>query len=96
MEHLAIIGPPTGTKQAVLRFARHHRAKREAEVVAFVEELFALGTRCGFDPFMIAAQSAVETGIEGVGGGWLSRAWEEHLNPGGIGITHDVAAPQPG
>ncbi len=94
VEHLAIIGPPTGTKQAVLRFARHHRAEREAEVVAFVEGLFALGTRCGFDPFMIAAQSAVETGLEGAGGGWLSRAWEEHLNPGGIGISHD-GAPSP-
>ncbi len=75
MERQTIVGPPTGTAQAVLRFARHHRAKREAEVVAFVEELFALGIRCGYDPFMIAVQSAVETGLEGVGGGWLSRAW---------------------
>ncbi|MDP9470962.1 MAG: hypothetical protein M3Q71_09900, partial [Chloroflexota bacterium] len=61
MDRLAIMGPPTGTAWTVLGFARHHQARREAEVVAFVEELFALGTRCGYDPFMIAAQSAVET-----------------------------------
>ncbi len=91
MDSQAIVGPPTGTARTVLRFARHHRAKREAEVAAFVEELFSLGIRCGYDPFMIAVQSAVETGLEGVGGGWLSRAWEKHLNPGGIGITHDGA-----
>ncbi len=88
MPDAPIVGPATGTKEAVLAFARHHGAKRWSEVEAFVDELFTLAQACGYDPFMIAAQSAVETGLDGVGGGWRSPYWENHLNPGGIGITH--------
>jgi hypothetical protein len=64
------------------------------EVEAFVAELFDLGGRCGYDPFLIAAQSAVETGDNQTGGGWLGFWWQTRLNPGAIGITGDPTQDQ--
>jgi hypothetical protein len=82
-----VAGPATGTKEAVLGFAQAVSSARMNEVEAFLDELFDLGARCGYNPFLIAAQSAVETGDNVIGGGWLNRWWRERLNPGAIGIT---------
>jgi hypothetical protein len=89
MSEFPVIGPPTGSRQAVLAFAQNVGSKRIGEVAAFIDELFDLGVACAYDAFMIAAQSAVETGVEPVGGGWLNRWWVERLNPGALGITGD-------
>ena len=87
MANHPVAGPLTGSKEAVLAYARAVNSVRMNEVEAFLDELFDLGTRCEYDAFMIAAQSAVETGDMQIGGGWLGRWWEERLNPGAIGIT---------
>jgi hypothetical protein len=51
------------------------------EVRAFIGEVFRLAPELGFDPAILVAQSAEETG------NWRSRVWIEGLNPAGIGIT---------
>ena len=45
----------------------------------------ALGPQIGFDPAILVAQSALETGY------WKSPWWTLRLNPAGIGVTGDPA-----
>jgi len=86
-----IFGPASGPKEAALCYARAVRAKRLPEVEQFINELYRLGSLVGIDPFLLVAQSAHETGDPVTGAGWQSLAWEQRLNPAGIGITdgHD-------
>ena len=72
-----------GPRNLCSAFARERGADRFDEVEAFVAELFRLGKRANYDAFLIAVQSAVETGD------WSSSWWRERLNPGGIGIIGD-------
>src|SRR5690606_22785910 len=62
-------------------------AKRLDQVEAFVREVYRLCGAVGLDAAILVAHSAVETGDARRGGGWLSPAWTERLNPSGIGIT---------
>lgn len=87
MAYPPIVGPPSGPKQAVLSYARQNGAKRLAEVEALVDELYVLAPKLSFDPFMIAVQSAHETGDPSDGRGWRSPIWETRLNPAGLGVT---------
>ena len=61
--------------------ARSTGSKRLDEVERYVTEVYRVAPQLGFDPALIVAQSALETGY------WKSDWWELRLNPAGIGIT---------
>lgn len=56
------------------------------EVELYIQEVYRLAPTIGFDPAILVAQSALETGY------WTSDWWAERLNPAGLGITGDPAA----
>ena len=70
-------GKHSGSKGAVLAFAKARSAEHYDEVVAFVDQLYSQNI---FDAFMICAQSANETT------NWTDDNWSVRLNPGGIGV----------
>jgi hypothetical protein len=84
-----IAGKSRGTAAQLNTYAASIGAKRMTDVRLFSAELESLcnDPTIGFDFAILGAHSAVETGDEKRGGGWLSDAWEEWLNPAGIGIT---------
>lgn len=90
MTYPNILGPASGSKESVLAYAKAVGSSRLDQVTLFVNELFSLGAKAGFDPFMICAQSAHETGDPNTGQGWKSPIWVSRLNPGGIGVTDSV------
>ncbi len=79
----AIVGPARGTPDAVIAFARQSGATRMNEVERYVREVYRLAPEIGFDPAILIAQSALETGY------WRSSWWQYRLNPAGLGITGD-------
>ena len=79
----AIVGPIRGTPDEVIAFARQSGAIRMDEVDRYVREIYRLAPEIGFDPGILVAQSALETGY------WRSSWWQYRLNPAGLGITGD-------
>jgi uncharacterized protein YraI len=80
-----IVGPARGSAAQALAFARSAGALRIDQVELFINEIYRLGPQIGFDPAILVAQSALETGY------WKSPWWTLRLNPAGIGVTGDPA-----
>jgi hypothetical protein len=59
------------------------------EVERYIREVYRLGPQIGFDPAIIVAQSALETGY------WRSDRWRLELNPAGLGISGSVNQTEP-
>lgn len=76
-----------GTPHQVISYAERVGAKRLPDVRTYLIELHRLCLLFGFDYALLVGHSAVETGDPRRGLGWLSDAWEEWLNPVGLGIT---------
>lgn len=81
----AIVGPARGDATRAMTFARAAGAVRMDEVERYVREIYRLAPQIGFDPALLVAQSALETG------NWRSDWWLYRLNPAGIGVTGDPA-----
>lgn len=79
----AIVGPTRGTSEQAIEYARRAGSLRMADVELYINEVYRLAPTLGFDPSLIVAQSALETGY------WKSKWWEERLNPAGLGINDD-------
>ena len=79
----AIVGPARGTPDAVIALAERAGATRLDEVARYVREIYRLAPAVGFDPAILIAQSALETGY------WQSDWWQLRLNAAGLGITGD-------
>lgn len=77
----ALVGPARGTPEQVIEYAKRHNSLRMADVELYVYEVYRLAPQIGFDPALIVAQSALETGY------WKSKWWDERLNPAGLGIN---------
>lgn len=78
-----IIRPARGSAARAMSFASHYGAARQAEVGAYISEVYRLAPRVGIDPAIVVAQSALETDT------WRTSYWKNHLNPAGIGITYN-------
>ena len=81
-----IVGPVRGTVGRARWHALHYGARRPAEVGDYLREVYRLAPQVGIDPALVVAQSNLETDT------WRTGYWADHLNPAGIGITHDGAA----
>lgn len=81
----SIEGPTRGSVGQAMGFARATGADRIVDVERYVIEMYRLAPQVGFDPAILVAQSAQETG------NWQSRYWNERLNPAGLGVTGDPA-----
>jgi hypothetical protein len=83
-----LLAPPRGSTAQVLGAAFALGASRPSDLWAYVREVYRLAPQIGLDPAVVIAQSALETGW------WQSPAWQNHLNPAGIGVTgDDVTSP---
>jgi uncharacterized protein YraI len=80
-----IIGPSRGSAAQAIAFARRVGAGRMDEVERYINEIYRYAPQIGFDPAILVAQSALETGY------WKSDWWRLRLNPAGLGITGDPA-----
>jgi uncharacterized protein YraI len=78
-----IVGPARGSVSEAMSYARAAGALRITEVERYVNEIYRLAPQIGFDPAILVAQSAHETG------NWKSSWWNLRLNPAGIGVTGD-------
>ncbi|HEY7032531.1 MAG TPA: peptidoglycan recognition family protein [Thermomicrobiales bacterium] len=78
-----IKGPHSATLDDARAWARQRNAARLAEVDAYLNELWRLADRLGYDPAVVAAQSSHETD------GWSSEAWRTRLNPAQLGIREE-------
>ncbi|MDQ3525503.1 MAG: SH3 domain-containing protein [Chloroflexota bacterium] len=81
----SIVGPVRGSVDEAMAFANAYGADRIDEVERYIVETYRLAPEIGFDPAILVAQSAHETG------NWRSSWWNERLNPAGIGVTGDPA-----
>ena len=79
----AIVGPARGTPEQAIEYAERVGSLRMADVELFIYEMYRLAPTLGFDPALMVAQSAHETGY------WKSDWWENRLNPAGLGINDD-------
>lgn len=79
----AIIGPTRGTPEQAVEYAERVGALHMADVELFIYEMYRLAPTLGFDPALMVAQSAHETGY------WKSKWWDTRLNPAGLGINDD-------
>lgn len=78
---------PTATIEQAITFAKGSNPQRPDEVVNYLRELWRLCIGIGYDPAVLAAQSAYETADPNGAGPWESEAWVRNLNPAGIGVT---------
>ena len=79
-----ILGPPRGSAEEALDFARDIGAKRRDQVERYIREVYKLAPRVGIDPAIVVAQSALETN------NWRDEKWNRKLNAAGIGVTDDL------
>ena len=77
----AIVGPARGTPEQALEYAKRTKSLHIADVELYIYEIYRLAPTLGFDPSLLIAQSALETGY------WKSKWWDERLNPAGLGIN---------
>lgn len=76
-----IAGPARGSAARAIAFASRAGAARMDQVRLYIAEIYRLAPRIGFDPAILVAQSAHETGY------WRSAWWRNRLNPAGLSIT---------
>ena len=76
-----IVGPTRGSAEQAIGFATRAGSDRLDDVILYINEIYRLAPQIGFDPAILVAQSAHETGY------WKSKWWRERLNPAGLGIT---------
>ncbi len=81
----AIVGPARGSAAEAMAFATDLDPYHPDEVQRYIMEIYRLAPQVGFDPAILVAQSAHETG------NWKSYWWFVRLNPAGPGITGDPA-----
>lgn len=79
----AIVGPTRGTPEQAIEYAKRAKSLHIADVELYIYEIYRLAPTLGFDPSLLVAQSALETGY------WKSKWWDERLNPAGLGINDD-------
>ncbi|HEV2088306.1 MAG TPA: SH3 domain-containing protein [Cryptosporangiaceae bacterium] len=79
----SIVGPVRGSADEAIAFARAAGAQRMDQVELYIREVHRVAPQVGFDPAIIVAQSALETGY------WKSSWWVQRLNPAGLGVTGD-------
>jgi len=79
-----LLGIPTATLEVARVWARRCDAARLREVDQYVQEVWRLATRLGYDPAIVTAQASLETE------GWTSYLWRERLNPARLGISDVV------
>lgn len=79
----SIIGPTRGTADQAIQYAQRSGAQRMEDVELYIREIYRLAPTLGFDPSLLVAQSALETG------NWKSHWWVQRLNPAGLGINDD-------
>lgn len=77
-----------GSPETAVAFARNAGSLRVTEVIAYINEIYRLAPTLEFDPAILIAQSAHETGYWGLG--W----WNDTLNPAGLGITGNATQDQ--
>lgn len=82
----AIVGPARGTPEQAIAYAKSMKSYRMADVELYIYEVYRLAPTVGFDPALIVAQSALETGY------WRSDWWNDRLNPAGLGINDDPSS----
>ncbi len=82
----AIVGPTRGTPEQALEYAKRANSLHIADVELYIYEIYRLAPTLGFDPSLLIAQSALETGY------WKSKWWDERLNPAGLGINDDPSS----
>lgn len=80
-----IEGPTRGTAIQAIAFAQKSGAVRMDEVERYINEMYRLAPQLGFDPSLLVAQSALETGY------WKSYWWRERLNPAGLALNDDAS-----
>jgi hypothetical protein len=80
-----IDGPPRGSVETVMSFARNRGAGRLYDLQAYLNEVYRLAPLVGIDPAFVVIQSALETGD------WTHYYWNDYLNPAGIGIYYGGA-----
>jgi N-acetyl-anhydromuramyl-L-alanine amidase AmpD len=78
-----IAGKPSAELAAAIAYGRAKGAKRWDFLVAYLTELWRLATKMGYDPAVLAAQSAEETAV------WTSDGWVQKGNPAGMGADDD-------
>jgi uncharacterized protein YraI len=78
-----IEGPTRGTAIQAIAFAQNAGAVRMDEVERYINEIYRFAPQLGFDPSLLVAQSALETGY------WKSYWWRERLNPAGLSLNDD-------
>lgn len=78
----ALVAAPRGDPDTAFSYARHHDATRQADVRAYLNEVYRLAPQVGLDPAIVVAQSALETA------NWTSDYWTNNLNPAGLNITY--------
>jgi hypothetical protein len=81
MSAVPLRGSPSAPIKHAKAWARQRNAVRLPEVDRYLEEVWRLSKRLGYDPAVVAAQSSEETG------GWTSPIWKSRLNPVGLGVT---------
>jgi N-acetyl-anhydromuramyl-L-alanine amidase AmpD len=83
---VTIKGPPSATLDDARAWARQRNAARLADVDAYLDEIWRLATRLGYDPAVLAGQSSHETD------GWTTELWRTRLNPARIGVSEETDA----
>jgi hypothetical protein len=77
---VSIKGPSSASLDFARAWARQRNAVRLADVDAYLNEVWRLAPRVGYDPAVIAAQASWECA------GWTSDIWRARLNPINLGI----------
>ncbi len=80
-----IDGPPRGSVETVMNFARASGAGRIYDLEAYAREVYRLAPMVAIDPAFVVTQSALETG------NWTHYYWTSYLNPAGIGTYYGGA-----
>lgn len=76
-----LLYPNRGTTARALAFGVSRNAKRQAFLTEYLDELYRLCAKYGFDFALLVAQSVNETAS------WTSSIWQQYGNPAGIGVT---------
>jgi hypothetical protein len=77
---------PSATLEQAVTWVKNTQPQRESDVLTYAAELWRLCTAVGYDPVVLFAQAAYETGVPGKGP-FESELWKNDLNPAGIGAT---------
>lgn len=81
-----IIRKPSATLEQAVTWVKNTEPQRESDLLTYAAELWRLCDKVGYDPAILFAQAAYETGVPG-SGPFESELWRKDLNPAGIGAT---------